>query len=141
MAQWKLQNYFKGDADKVYAEIETLSKVTPENILELAKNNTTELHKCFTWDDNEAANKYRLEEAQRIIQMLVVTPKETEVQPVRVFQISSEKNVYQKNDYFLKNEDEYQILLQRAKDELKAIRRRYDTLAELEAVFAAIDEL
>lgn len=141
MAEWKLKGIFKGDADKVYAEISTLSSVTPENVLKYAKNKKSELHKCFTWDDTEAANKWRLKEAQKVIQMLVVTPREEEAQPVRVFQISSDTNVYQPNEYFIKNEDEYQILLQRAKDELKAIRRRYETLAELEAVFAAIDEL
>jgi hypothetical protein len=141
MAEWKIKGIFKGDADKVYAEINTLEKVTPENVLNAAQNEQSELHKCFLWDNDEAANKYRLEQARQIIQLLVVTPKQEEIQPTRIFQISSEKNVYQKNDYFLKNEDEYQILLSRAKEELRAIQRRYNTLAELEAVFAAIDEL
>ncbi len=142
MAEWKIKGIFKGNADRVYDEIKTLPAVTPKAVLEKAKDKKSELNKCFTWNNDEAAEKYRLIEARRIIQLLVVSPRDSEdAQPVRIFQISSEKNQYQENEYFMRNEDEYQILLKRALAELDAFKRRYATLSELENVMLAIDEL
>ena len=137
---WKLKGYFKADPQKVYAEIGS-TQVTPEEVLKKARNKKTELHKCFTWDNDEAAEKYRLIEARRIIQMLVVTPVSEEHTPARAFQITSTPNTYQPTRLFLEQPDEYQILLDRVTGELKAIRNRYKQLSELEDVFRAIDEL
>lgn len=141
MADWKIKGIFKADADKVYDEISGLESITPQNVLEKAKNKGSELHKCFEWDDSVAAEKYRLSQARQIIRYLVVTPVQEEATPVRVFQISSERNTYQKNSFFMVNQNEYRILLDRAKAELQAIKKRYATLSELEEVFNAIDQL
>ena len=136
---WKL-NYFKADAEKCYAEMQELDKITPENVLLAAEDEESELHKCFEWDDSIAAEKYRLSQARQIIQFLVVKT-ETVSEPVRVYQITSERNVYQPTKLFLQQPDEYAILLNRAKDELKAIRKRYKQISELETIFEAIDLL
>ena len=137
---WKLKGIFKADPQKVYAEIGS-TQITPEEVLEKARNEKSELHKCFIWDDTIAAEKYRLGQARQIIQLLVVTPVEEEHTPMRVFQITSEKNVYQPSRVFMEQPDEYKILLERAKGELKAIRNRYKMLSEMEKIFEAIDEL
>jgi hypothetical protein len=42
-------------------------RLTPEQVLEAAAAKTSALHPCFTWDDSEAAAKYRLEEARELI--------------------------------------------------------------------------
>lgn len=141
MADWKIKGIFKADADKVYAEICTLDEITPKAILEKAKNKKSELHKCITWDKDEAALKWQLREARQVIQLLVVSPREEEAQPIRIFQISSATNEYKENTFFLQNQDEYENLLKRAKAELIAIKNRYQTLSELEDVFDAIDAL
>lgn len=138
-ASWKV-NIFKADANKVYQEIGD-DQITPEQVLEKAKDENTELHKCFEWDDTKAAEKYRLHQARQIIQYLVYTPETIEHTPQRIYQITTQKGVYQPTKLFLEQPDEYQALLERAKGELVAIRRRYESLAELEAVFEAIDEL
>lgn len=136
---WKL-NYFKADAEKCYAEMQELDEITPENVLLAAEDEESELHKCFEWDDSIAAEKYRLSQARQIIQFLVVKT-ETVSEPVRVYQITSERNVYQPTKLFLQQPDEYAILLNRAKDELKAIRKKYKQISELETIFEAIDLL
>lgn len=138
--KWKVSGIFKADAQKVYEEIGDTS-VTPEEILEKARKKRSELHKCFEWDDSVAAERYRLQQARQIIQLLVITPKTDDDEPVRVFQITSEKNVYQPTRMILQQPDEYEQLLRRAKGELFAIEKRYKMLSELEAVFAAIDML
>lgn len=141
MADWKIKGIFKADADKVYKEISELSEVTPQQIYERGKDPESELHKCFEWDNDVCAEKWRLQQARQIIQLLVVTPRQEEEQPVRIFQISSERNEYKENSFFLQNEDEYKTLLKRAKEELQSFKRRYKMLSELEVIFDAIDEL
>ena len=138
--KWKVSGIFKADAQKVYEELGDTS-ITPEEVLEKARKKRSELHKCFEWDDSVAAEKFRLQQARQIIQMLVITPRSEDDEPVRVYQISSEKNVYQSTRLILQQPDEYAQLLKRAKMELFAIQKRYQMLSELEAVFAAIDEL
>lgn len=137
---WKVQGIFKADAQKCFEEIGN-NGVTPEEVLNIAKNENTELHKCFEWDDNVAAEKYRLNQARSILQMIVVIPEEKEVAPRRVFQISSEQNVYQPLKFFMKNDDEYQVLLSRAIGELRAIATRYQSLEELSDIFELIELL
>lgn len=138
--KWKISGIYKADAQKVYEEIGDKS-VSPEEVLNKARNEKSELHKCFEWNDGVAAEKYRLQQARMIINLLVIKTENKDDEPIRVFQISSEKNVYQPTRFFIQNPDEYQILLRRAKGELQAIRNRYKTLSELEAVFDAIDNL
>lgn len=139
--EWKINGIFKANAQKVYEEIGD-RKVTPEEVLEQARNDeNSELHKCFEWNDSIAAEKYRLTQARQIIQLLVIKPEKKEEPQVRVFQITTETNNYQPTKLFLEQPDEYKALLQRAKNELAALKTRYKTLSELEKVFEAIDEI
>lgn len=136
---WKVDIFKGADARKCYEEIGD-TQITPQEILEKARDKKSELHKCFEWDDTKAAEKYRLIQARSILLNLVITTK-PESEPIRVYQITSEKNVYQPTKLFLKNPTEYQELLNRALGELHSIQKRYSQLAELESVFEAIDSL
>lgn len=138
--KWKINGIFKADPQKVYQELGSTA-ITPEEVLEKARNEKTELNKCFEWNDGIAAEKYRLQQARQVIQLLVVVPKSEDAEPIRAFQITSERNTYQPTRLFLEQPDEYQILLQRAKIELKQIKQRYKMLSELEEIFRCIDEL
>lgn len=137
---WKVKGLFNADAQKCYEEIGD-GKVTPAAILDVARDENTELHKCFCWDDTEAAEKYRLLQAGNIVRNLVITPIVEDEQPIRVYQITSEKNHYQPTRFFLEQPDEYKGLLDRAIRELNSFKRKYENLAELELVFKAIEEL
>lgn len=139
-AQWRIAGIYKADAQKVADEIGE-RKITPEEVLEIARNENSELHKCFEWDDTVAAEKYRLMQARKIIVNLVYTPKNKEEQPVRCFQITSETRTYQPTKCFVVQQDEYQTLLKRAKSELESFRQRYKTLTELESIFEEIDKI
>ena len=63
---WKIEGIFKANAQKCYEEISKLNRITPEDILNQAKDINSELHKCFEWDDTIAANKYRLQQARQV---------------------------------------------------------------------------
>ena len=137
---WRIQGYYKADAQKVAEEI-GFGKFTPMEVLEKAKDETTELHKCFEWNDSIAAEKYRLEQAKNIIRMLVYEKETKEQAVVRYYAKTETKHVYQPTKQFLVQEDEYQGLLRRALAELEAFKNKYHTLTELEGVFEAMETI
>ena len=130
------------DAQKVADEIAAIGEaILPEQIVERARDTETELHKCFTWDDKEAADKWRLHEARQIVCHLVYTDDEKpEVPPLRCM-VQAEGPGYKKIEYVRRNVDEYAAMLGRAYGELQAFRAKYKTLSELEPVLNAIDEV
>lgn len=87
-AEWRVELY-KADADKCANEIMSLGEdVSPAQIVEYAKNPDTELNKCFTWNDAEAANKYRIYEARQVVCNLIVHKENGDKQeqtPIRLF--------------------------------------------------------
>ena len=137
---WRIQGYYKADAQKVAEEI-GFGKITPMEVLEKAKDETTELHKCFEWNDSIAAEKYRLEQAKNIIRMLVYEKETKEQEVVRYYAKTETKHVYQPTKQFLVQEDEYQGLLRRALAELEAFKNKYHTLTELESIFDAMETI
>jgi len=73
MAEWK-ESYIHRQADpnKVAEELESITLRTPHEIVEAAKNENTEMHKCFTWDEGAAAAKCRIQEARHMVDHLVI---------------------------------------------------------------------
>lgn len=64
---------YKADPNLVYDEVSTLGEsCKPQEVVDLAKNPNTELHKCFDWNDEIAANKWRLHTARNILLSLKV---------------------------------------------------------------------
>lgn len=140
LVKWRIDNIFKADANKCYAEILDLKNITPQAVLERAKDEKSELHKCFEWNNDVAAEKYRTIQAGNVIRMLYIEPKSEDTPPVRVLSRTSD-TVYQPTRTFLTNTTEYEDLLQRALSELESFRKKYETLSELEQVFKEIDIL
>lgn len=135
---WKLSNYKKADADKVYNEITSIGEsATPEQIVAFARNEGTELHKCFTWDDREAAEKWRLQEARLIVCNLVFEEADETKPVIRAIQLGDAG--YTPVKILVTHKDEYQRLLERAMGELRAFKARYKMLSELEEILSLID--
>lgn len=150
--KWGSYN-FKGNAQGVYLEISSIGKeVKPKQIVEYARNNEdSELHKCFTWDDTKAAEKWRIQEAKLITANLVVNYKKEGSQNEKTeivrafFRTDSSINAgYKRTIEIIKDEDEYAGLLMVAKKELNQFKDKYSILsnrAELKQIFALIEEL
>jgi hypothetical protein len=64
---WKLTGIFQADVNKCYSEINKIEEITPEKLVEFAKDKTVELHKCFEWDNNKAAHEFRKQQARNLI--------------------------------------------------------------------------
>lgn len=143
-AKWKrgFEDRFNADASKVAAEIMAIGdNATPQQIVEAAKDKKSELHKCFTWDNTEAAEKWRRHEARQVVCFLVIeSPKRDESQPEqRVFHKVENGRGYVAAPLIFTVDDEYQKLLQRAYAELKAFKVKYASLNELDYILSLIE--
>lgn len=144
MIEWKIKGLYKADAETVYKEITALGdSFSPADVVEAAKDESSELHKCFEWDDSVAAEKYREHQARMVIAQLVVKVETTDNIPVavRVISSASERNSYVPTKMLIRSEPEYADLLERAKRELRAFQQKYSTVVELQDIFAMIDTL
>lgn len=146
VAKWKsgFESIHHADAQKVAKEIMSIGdSATPEQIVEKAKKKNTELHKCFTWDDGEAANKWRLHEARQIVCHLMVKNEDRkEKQPeLRFFMKAESNNGYQPTQVIFRNEDSYNQLIQKALGELTAFRRKYTFLSDRKEMIELINAL
>ena len=149
-AKWldEFKAMYKGiDAQTVADEITSIGDaVSPQEIVEKAKDEMTELHKCFEWDDEIAAEKYRVYEARQLVRHLVIEkpePEEGEKEkpPVRYFLQTVNGTGYRPTEIIYRDENAYATLLETALAELKAFQRKYGRLKELDDVFEAIDRL
>lgn len=141
IAEWKMP-IFKADAQKCAEEIMTLGdKITPDEVLEKARDENTELHKCFEWDDNVAAEKFRKIQARDVIRFIVIKEEEKpEDRPqIKVFHVTEKTGGYKPIEFIVKHEDEYKALLERAWAELRAFKAKYSMLEELREIMELID--
>lgn len=140
----------KANAQKVAEEVFALGE-HPETkeILEMARNDQTETHKLIEWNDDVAAEKYRLEQVSHIMRDLQIVEiglnkkKKTEKigVPLRMFYSLKGETGYRPTPLIVQDADLHQKLLMTAKSELQAFMTKYAILTELEPVFKAIREL
>jgi hypothetical protein len=76
--QWRIESLAKGvDPTIAVKEITKIEKsagaITPETVLDAAKNKRSPLHALFTWDNSEAAHQFRLQQARTLLNNIQVT--------------------------------------------------------------------
>lgn len=143
-AAWKSGSRYSADAQKVAEEIYSIGEsATTAQILDKARDEKSELHKCFEWNDTKAAESWRMQQARRLVCNLVIKEERKSEQgpEVRLFFKTDADEGYKPTVLIMQDKDEYQKLLQNALAELNAFQRKYRSLSELETVFTAIDEL
>lgn len=144
IATWRTPGIFKADPQKVCDELKVLGdEFTPDEIVEKAKDSTTELHKCFEWDNDAAAEKYRLHQARMLTSNLVFLKEsdDEEEQPVlvRVYNKTEQTGGYKPPERVFTQADEYEKLLKRATAELHQFKVKYSMLKELDYILSLID--
>lgn len=146
VAKWSATGTrFGADAQKCYEEImeicNDLESASPRDVLDKARDESTELHKCFTWDDSVASERWRIHEARLVTRQLVI--KEVKVPKdrpeVRLFYKTDSKPGYKPTQIIVRKEDEYKALLARAYAELRAFKAKYSMLEELREIFELIN--
>ena len=139
---WKVDLYGgKVNAEKVYEELGEKNQ-TPEEIVEMARNNPdSELHRCFEWNNDIAAEKYRLQQARTIMCNLVFVTEDKKDEARVFYNLTFEKSEYHPTKLILQKPDEYMALLEKAKGELQAFKKKYSMLKELKNIFDDIEAL
>jgi hypothetical protein len=141
---------------EVRAELEAVreahpdKRLTPNDVLARAEAPDSALHAHFTWDDSEAAARYRLVEAARLVtQVRVLMPTASGSQlSVRAYvslatdRLRGEGGGYRPIAAVMQSDAWREELLRTARAELAAFEARYRVLAdELAPVFAALAEI
>ncbi len=135
------------DREKIKAELEQLERngiVKPADVVEFARNPETALHACFEWDDTEAAQQWRIEQARAVIRCYVVVEDSKPAEPVRAFVAlrgdRKEGGGYRKFADVMSNEQLHAALMRDALTDLKSAQRRFAKLTELTKVFREVDK-
>lgn len=141
-AIWKTGYTGKGNAQLCAEEIMSIGKeVSAEQVVEFARNPNSELHKSFTWDNDIAAEKWRVYEARQILCNLVIKKVDKEKQksePIRLFH-NINKGHYKPISLIIQNEDEYQLLLRQCREALQSLKRKYANLSEYQEIWDLIN--
>lgn len=142
-AKWREGYGFYKDVDpnKVAQEIRGIGEeATSQQIVDRARDENSELHKCFEWDDSIAAEQYRIQQARYVVHHLVikeeVVPKDRP--EVRYFVKPKQSEGYKQTQFVMKIDTEYEALLKQAWAELQAFKRKYSMLKELQEIFDLI---
>lgn len=152
---WKIA--MRADAQKVGEELDALHEqhegvVTPQNVVDAARSEQSEMHGLFTWDDTEAAKRHRQGEARFVMRNIMVvvhstgdknTAEPPKAIPVRalVNAVTDNGRGYMPITVGMAQSNIRDQILATALKELEAWRRKYDTLEELAKVFEAIDAI
>jgi hypothetical protein len=120
-------------------------KLVPDDVVAEARNPRSPLHQHFEWDDSEAAEKWRKEQARSLIASVRVVFIENDkpVEPLRYF-----INVpVPQQEYYMNAQAAFSdigtrsIILVRAIADLHALQRRYGELEELASVWGELNKL
>lgn len=124
--------------------------ITPQAVVEDARPEGSLLHPVFEWDDEKAAEAYRIHQAGNFIRCIVVVPeKENEVkEPVKLFINANPTDDGQKRvgTYInfhsaMENPASRSVILSNAKHEMLLFKKKYSQLTELSKVFEAINSV
>lgn len=145
---WKNMG-FSADAQLVGEELEKLEilgEVTSDALLSYARNNPeSETYKCFEWDDSVAGEKFRRYQATHVLTSIAVKIKEEPVKTQRVYfsvKTSSDDTRKFKNiKEVLKNDEEYQQIVDKARKDFITCKEKYDELIERDDLKDVIFEL
>ncbi len=117
----------------------------PSDVVEFARDESTALHSAFTWDDDEAGQKWRLHEARNLIRVMVtiedVGGDEMVIRPFISLPSDRREGGYRAVVDVMGDDVMRAEMLSAALSELRATQKKYRDLQALSKVFAAIDEV
>ena len=129
---------------------ENSGALTPDIVVESARPKDSPLHNCFEWDDSIAGEKYRKEQARRIIQCVVTVIRDDNPNPgpqtIRAFtSVKDDKGCryYTTTAYALSDDELKKQVFANLIRDMDTLRRKYDAykFAEVHSVFKTIDRV
>ena len=152
--EYRVKRLYKAPAQAVGELCEALQEsdkgLTPATLLDASRAEGSLLHDDFEWVDSVAAEKYRLSQAQDIIQNVIIVQESSDEEereeadkpsPVRGFvNIPGGKTAYVTLQNAMSNSEWRNHLLRQAKGDMEAFIGKYRRLEELASVIQAMDE-
>ena len=142
-----IQGYHKVDAQVVGELFEDMSnkgiEITPEAVVEIAKDVNSPIHNEFEWDDTIAAAKYRNEQGRLLIGHVRIVREEEPEQPYKergFVSIPGGNHVYVPLQTALGKEEYKNHLLKQAKNDSEVFLAKYRRLEALAGVVQAMTE-
>ena len=116
-------------------------ELSGESLLEAARAKDHPLHDRFNWNDSEAAERYRLQQAKQIIRSVKVRvlTKDEDDQPqttrVRAFVSTKGMTIHDTTRYapvaqVVQDPDQREVLLRRFAEDFSAFKRRWRNLGD-----------
>lgn len=144
--KWKTPGRFKVPAQAAGEELERIARdsgsLTAANIVNESRPEKAVLHNVFTWNNDEAAEKWREQQARVMTDNLVtikVVNSSNQRAPVRAF--VKVQDEYKPINVVIKSDALTAELLRSAKAELRAFEIKYKTLTQLTGLFREIDKV
>lgn len=146
--KWKTGSRIKADPQKSGELFEQLAStdegLTAQSLLNANKPEEAPLHSEYEWNDEKAAEEWRLHQSRHFINCLItlsVIPDTEQETPTRAFHVTTEQHRYDSIQAIITNEDKYNALFRNALSELSAFVRKYNTIQALQPVFVAIQQV
>jgi hypothetical protein len=116
-------------------------ELTPADVVKDARNHNSPLHSFFEWNDGEAAEQWRLQQARGLIRAVVAVVVDNQ-EPAKRIQAfvhvpDPEAPHYRATDHAMSQEKTRDMVLQQAWKEYRSWKKRYEHLEELAELFAA----
>lgn len=147
---WKDGARFPISADVAANELKRIKRVEgvlkAQVVVDHARDAASPLHRCFQWDDTEAANRFRLHQARCLMHnVYTVKWKEDEATPDKpfVFNVATEEEgrSYKTASEIMDDRPAYDYLLANALAIIKGWRKRFAHIKELEPIHREVDKL
>ena len=121
--------------------------IVPQAVVDEARDKASPLHDCFEWDNTRAAEKYRIEQARRMISHLVVVINyETGKTQKAFFNVEIPDNggtkvAYVDVEWALTDKDLRKQVLQNALEELVYWQKKYKEYSEFKGIVREITKV
>lgn len=120
-------------AEQTANELERIRKekgLTAPAVVDASRPENAPLHSCFTWDDFEAAEKYRESQARTIIRAVFVVEDEKTAPVFYHIQEAEQPPRYEHISVIVKRPDLYEDALRRLKNEISTAVRSVKELEQ-----------
>lgn len=140
----------KMDPQPIGEHLEELSKksgggVTPQQVVDDARDPSAPTHGVFEWDDAAAAGQHRLQQARMLISAIVTVSEVPGTrEPHRVFvsvETEGGNSRYEPLVTVLSDVEKRHQFLLKAMHEFEAWKERYESYEELAGIFAAAEKV
>ncbi len=144
--QWKIPSLYTVSAEAAGAELDRIyeknGELKPAAVVEESRPETAPLHPVFEWDDKKAADKYRNEQAKRLIGAIVQV-EEREKQPpkeIKIRAFTHAEKAYHPTQVVLEHPTMRDEALRDAFRMAESFKQKFSALKEVAGIIVEVDK-